>query len=146
MTDTDRNRSAGSRSRNGSGQSKRGVGCKKRRKTSVSECDGSATAQAELERAFVDADRAVVGGRPSVEGRSKETEPVRLMDTCASNQQTCPRGTQRPKILAEHRDWDAFRPWHSQNTLLGANSINKLDQAVAGRRASAALQQQQTNQ
>ena len=43
----------------------------KRRKTSVSECDGSATAQAELVRAFVDANCAVVGGRPSVEGSPK---------------------------------------------------------------------------
>ena len=44
----------------------------KRRKTSVSECDGLVTAQAELERAFVDANRAVVGGRPSVEGSPKK--------------------------------------------------------------------------
>ena len=44
----------------------------KRRKTSVSECDGSATAQAELERAFAGANRAVVGGRLSVEGSPKK--------------------------------------------------------------------------
>ena len=42
---------------------------KRRRKTNVSDCDGSATAQAELERACVDADRASVGGKPSVDGK-----------------------------------------------------------------------------
>ena len=44
----------------------------KRRKASVNECDGSATAQAESESAFVDANRAVVGGKPSVDGSPKK--------------------------------------------------------------------------
>ena len=41
----------------------------KRRKTNVSECDGSATAQAELGWACVDANLASVGGKPSVDGK-----------------------------------------------------------------------------
>ena len=44
----------------------------KRRKTNVSECDGSATAQVELERACVDANRASVGGKPSVDGKQSQ--------------------------------------------------------------------------
>ena len=44
----------------------------KRRKTNVSECDGSTIAQAELERACVDSNRASVGGKPSVDGKPSQ--------------------------------------------------------------------------
>ena len=44
----------------------------KRRKTNVSECDGSATAQAESGKACVNANRASVGGKPSVDGKPSQ--------------------------------------------------------------------------
>ena len=44
----------------------------KRRKAHVSECDGTATAQAELERACADANHASVGGEPSVDGKPSQ--------------------------------------------------------------------------
>ena len=104
----------------------------KRWKTNVSECDGSAKAQAELERACVDANRA---GKPS----------VWVMVTCASCRQTSPRGVRRPKGSCGAPKWDAFRPWHSQSTMW-VQTVSTNETSCGGRRASAALQQQQKSQ
>ena len=85
----------------------------KRRKTSVSECDGSATAQAELERAFVDANRAVVGWQAFCRRESKEAEPAWVMVTFASFLRSPEKGRFQTVAVAEHH--------------LGANSVSKLD-------------------
>ena len=65
----------GAGSRGSPGQSKGGVSRKSKEDKNTSECDASARAQAELDKAIDDVSRAVLGGKPSVEHKC---DPVSL--------------------------------------------------------------------
>ena len=87
---------------------------------STNECDASARAHADLDKAIDDASCAVLGGRPAVEKKeSYPTSPAgeTVNSSFESFQRVFPLGARRPKGFCGVLRWDAFRRWHSQSTI-----------------------------